>query len=436
MEQENKKNGNGIVIALLALVVVLVAAVGVLSVFLMKSNKDNKSELNKIASEMSEVKASAKELAEKTEEKKDDETGKDDNEELMSAVKELQEFAELMRKRLDEESGDDMAQENDVPISGGYVIRSTEQISDAYKSGDDSALSDDDKKCLKLAKAVLDEIITDGMTDFEKEKAVFEWISKNVRHDDGVTIAIPTASRSVDTPYGVLSGRKAVCVGFATTFRLFMQMMDIDCKVVHNTSRVHSWDLVKIEDDWYHVDLYSDLFNMNDAEALEGHDWNSEYFPAATGYKYTNAYQVSVDFESLEKAAESFYELLNTGKTGAIGFRLTGDKAYTNYYLLNEMAERVTGYLNASELQDSSYIEYNIYQMTDDLMVFYVKFNVWTEEEDDPGMTDPDFEGNYPSDQEFLNADQAIENAFAGFYTKHEKREPYYNGDYEYNFVG
>lgn len=49
-----------------------------------------------------------------------------------------------------------------------------------------------------------------------------------------------------------------------------MQMMDIECKVVHTTDRIHSWDEVKLDGEWYHTDIYSDAgspnyshFNMN-----------------------------------------------------------------------------------------------------------------------------------------------------------------------------
>ena len=71
---------------------------------------------------------------------------------------------------------EDVAQENDVHIGGDYIIKATTQISDAYKSGDSSKLSDADKETLDMAKSVLDEIITDGMSDYEKELAVYKWM--------------------------------------------------------------------------------------------------------------------------------------------------------------------------------------------------------------------------------------------------------------------
>ena len=76
-------------------------------------------------------------------------------------------FTILKVKALEESAGgdktEDVAQENDVTIGGEYVIKETTQISDAYKSGNTSNLSDKDKETLGMAKSVLDEIITDGM---------------------------------------------------------------------------------------------------------------------------------------------------------------------------------------------------------------------------------------------------------------------------------
>ena len=207
-------------------------------------------------------------------------------------------------KALEEGAGGDetkdVAQENDVTIGGEYVIKATTQISDAYKSGDTSNLSDKDKETLNMAKSVLDEIITDGMSDYEKELAVYKWMTTNIGFDSGSMTVIPEdESKPVDNPNGVLKNHEAVCVGYATTFRLFMQMMGIDCMVVHDSYLSHSWDLVKLDGQWYHTDIYSDAgsstgnfshFNLNDETMMNSQEWNTDFFPAADGYKYNYAY--------------------------------------------------------------------------------------------------------------------------------------------------
>ena len=184
--------------------------------------------------------------------------------------------------------------EDDIVIMDEYTIRSTLPISDAYKSGDTSALDDRQKETLAMASAVLDEIITDGMTDYEKELAVYTWLTTKLKNETGHLTVIHSDDTESDNPYGVLKYRNAVCVGYATTFRMFMQMMGIECKVVHSSDRVHSWDLVNLEGDWYHVDCYMDAdsgsfrnFNQNDDQRAEFQQWSRDFFPAARCEKYS-----------------------------------------------------------------------------------------------------------------------------------------------------
>ena len=129
-------------------------------------------------------------------------------------------FTILKVKALEESAGDsdteDVAQENDVTIGGEYVIKATTQISDAYKSGNTSNLSDKDKETLNMAKSVLDEIITDGMSDYEKELAVYKWMTANIGFDSGsMTIAslwtIPTVCSKITRPSASAMQRPSGC---------------------------------------------------------------------------------------------------------------------------------------------------------------------------------------------------------------------------------
>ncbi len=228
---------------------------------------------------------------------------------------------------------EDVAAEDGVTIAGQYEIESTRAISDAYISGDRTGLDDRELETLDMASSVLDTIIEDGMTDYEKEMAVYVWMTHNLRNDGGILPVIPTSRTDSDNPYGVLKYRSAVCVGYATTFRLFMQMCDIECMVVHNTERYHTWDLVKLGDGWYHTDVYADVgsgsfshFNMTDI-MVEGQGWNTDFFPAADKYEYCYAYINSVECEDvfafpsmlrecLDKKAPSLYLRLSVALYG------------------------------------------------------------------------------------------------------------------------
>ena len=201
---------------------------------------------------------------------------------------------------------EDVDQEDDVTIAGTYTIKSTLHISDAYKSGDTSKLDDNDKETLDMAKEIIDEVIKADMTDFEKEKAIYDWLTAKLKQNTGILTVIPTRIGDSDNPHDVLKYRTAVCVGYATTFRLFMQMLNIECKVIHSSDLTHSWDLVKLDDGWYHTDCYMDSesnnyqnFNMDDNRCSQGHDWTKEYFPAATGKKYNYIFSICEELKDI-----------------------------------------------------------------------------------------------------------------------------------------
>ncbi len=238
--------------------------------------------------------------------------------------------------------------EDGVVIAGEYVIESTVQISDAYKSGDTSALSDRDKETLDMASEVLEEIITEDMTDYEKELAVYEWMTGELVFDGGSLVVIPTSQADCDNPYGVLKNHNAVCVGFATTFRLFMQMMDIECMVVHNTEEYHSWNLVKLDDEWYHTDIYSDAgttsyanFNMNDSMCMQGHDWDTTFFPAATGIQYNRGYQNRESLSDIYELPAFISEMMEADESTCCFVEFEDDMDTTEFLLADAMVSMI-----------------------------------------------------------------------------------------------
>ncbi len=236
-------------------------------------------------------------------------------------------IAEQKDRWAKEEEQENTYQEDGFKVAGEYEIRSTTHISDAYKSGDDSQLSAEDKDTLKMAEDVLDEVLSDGMDNYEKELAVYRWMVANIGNNgsNGVIIR-PGSGGSPFTPHDVLKSKNAVCVGYATTFRLFMNMLGMDCHIVHND--YHSWDLVELEpDQWYHVDVYSDAhgaefanFNMTDAICDMGHSWDGSALPVADSVKYSPAVRNSVEVDSLLDVPAQFKKALDE-KQGAVYYR-------------------------------------------------------------------------------------------------------------------
>lgn len=242
----------------------------------------------------------------------------------MKNSKDAKNYSQEVKTIFQNETGLGETAEDDVRIASEYTIKSTKQISDAYLSGDTSKLSDKDKETLQMAKDVIDEVIKEDMTPYEKEEAIYLWMTKKLGHDEGALLVIPTEGGEVDNPHGVLKSGNAVCVGYATTFRLFMEMLGIECHVVHNTEAYHSWDLVKLDDEWYHVDIYSDAgagnyghFNMTDSMcASDGESWDREYFPAANGVKYNYFYNTMVTVDDVYAVPAEIRKAIDDKKSG------------------------------------------------------------------------------------------------------------------------
>lgn len=224
-----------------------------------------------------------------------------------------------LERQAKEEEQENAYQEDGFVVGGDYEIRSTTHISDAYKSGDDSQLSKADKETLEMAEAVIDEVIEDGMDNYEKEFAIYKWMVENIGGSSDGVISRPGRGGRAFTPHDVLLSRDAVCVGYATTFRLLLNMLGMDVHIVHND--YHSWDLVEVEEgQWYHVDIYSDAhgtmfgnFNMTDSVCQMGHNWDGSALPAADSVEYSPAVRNSVELDSLMDVPAQFKKDLDEG---------------------------------------------------------------------------------------------------------------------------
>lgn len=232
------------------------------------------------------------------------------------------------------------------------------------------------------------------MSDYEKEKAIYEWICENIGHDESGTVAVPDASASVDRPIGVLQSNKAVCVGYATTFRLLANMVNIDCMIMHDTSASHSWNLVRLDDNrWYIVDCYMDAdnmaplysnFNMDSLEAQTTHDWQKGLYPEANGIQYN--YMLN----NLEKANDPIEALKIIKKCKEDGknlayIELENDKKEVNMqtmmYITDGIYER--------EDDDYEYTSVDVNMRDDKVIVSY--YHIVYDYEDNDEDVDPEY---------------------------------------------
>ena len=131
-----------------------------------------------------------------------------------------------------------------------------------------------------LAKNILRSIIDDNMNDFEKIKAIHDWIIMNVTYDeDLLQLTMNNASDlySYKGFYleGVFIDGKAVCEGISKAFCVLANIEGIPCIQVdgiqtQNPGGVgHAWNKVYLEGKWYVLDATSDgVIVNNETEVL------------------------------------------------------------------------------------------------------------------------------------------------------------------------
>ncbi len=152
-----------------------------------------------------------------------------------------------------------------------------------------------DQICGKLIKA--------GMTDFEKELAIHDYLIENCRYDIEGYESTSLGAESYSA-YGALCLGIAVCEGYAEAAMLLLTRSGVECRMITGTSRGegHAWNLVKLEGAYYHLDVTWDdpvmadgsnaktyhYFNLPDKEISLDHAWDKTAYPVCnkTDYHY------------------------------------------------------------------------------------------------------------------------------------------------------
>ncbi len=129
----------------------------------------------------------------------------------------------------------------------------------AWRSGDATGLADKNRAVLEKCTEVIGQCVTDGMSVYEKELAIHDWMVAYAEYDPGaLDNAWVEESPENDNPYGFLTYGKGICLGYTRTFQLFMDMLGIECETVrgraHGDTEDHAWNLVRLDGEWYAVD--------------------------------------------------------------------------------------------------------------------------------------------------------------------------------------
>lgn len=125
---------------------------------------------------------------------------------------------------------------------------------------------------------ILGDIIKDDMDDYQKEKAIHDYIVLNVNFD---------TTLSENTAYAALAKGNTVCQGYALLAYKMLNRAGIETRIIEGTTEApHLWNLVQLDGKWYHLDCTWDdpvpsrdgyisyrYFNLTDEQIRADHSW-------------------------------------------------------------------------------------------------------------------------------------------------------------------
>ncbi len=202
-----------------------------------------------------------------------------------------------------EETGDPKGGHTMASMGGGltniYDITYSESekayIGEVTGSGGYGSKKERYDQAVKKLNEIIKNLNLDGKSDYEKFKAVTNWIVSNVRYDDD-----NETKYQHDLTGAVLDGL-AVCDGYAGTFYYMANAVGLNALFedgIDNDNRIrHAWNLVQIDGIYYYADPTNAYFKEDGepgSEVLYGQKYFfSLYTPDSTTIKDT--YKISQD---------------------------------------------------------------------------------------------------------------------------------------------
>ena len=122
--------------------------------------------------------------------------------------------------------------------------------------------------------------ITEDMSDYEKELYIHDALASHITYENG---------ENAHDIYGALAEGKAVCDGYAEAFQYLLREAGIQSYIAVGTGNggAHAWNYVRIDGEYYQVDLtwddqgdelYHAYFNVTDTMIQEDHTANTEAY--------------------------------------------------------------------------------------------------------------------------------------------------------------
>ena len=139
--------------------------------------------------------------------------------------------------------------------------------------------------------SVMPTLTESTMTNYEKVKAIYDYICKNVTYD--YTNLNDDSYKLKYTAYGALIDGTSVCQGYAVLLYRMALMAGVDCRLIpgNGNGGPHAWNIMKMGDKYYNVDATWDAVSYPDYKYFLKSDGNFESHTRDDEWKTDEIYQ-------------------------------------------------------------------------------------------------------------------------------------------------
>lgn len=158
-----------------------------------------------------------------------------------------------------------------------------------------------------LSTIISDMALSEGATDYDKVKAVHDWICGNVKKGKSVISEVDGKTEIATlTPYTAFKYGQASSAGYAGLAYKLLSKMGIQSAIIRGTEQgtnTKVWNLVKLDGMWYHMSIYEDdKDSANDG--LDNATYDYTYFLLGT-----NSQRKKLPVGSLYSGYTAYYDV-------------------------------------------------------------------------------------------------------------------------------
>lgn len=181
---------------------------------------------------------------------------------------------------------------------------------------------------------IISDLNLQNCSDLEKEKRIHDYLCLNVEYDhEALNTSKVNRLVAAHSIIGVFAKQRAVCEGIAKASKLLLNTVNVGCVVVSGIASLnqrgeHAWNIVKINNQAYHLDatwdiantkngmINYDYFNLSDAAISKDH-FDFSNVPPCTALDANYFTMNSLQFKNIRQLE---WHLLKGIKKGQLSF--------------------------------------------------------------------------------------------------------------------